>query len=64
MWEVKSTTQKKRLKKIERSVNPPDPSYIMAFRDDAGILRDAEGNIITGQLSGTVIIFDVDLRDL
>jgi hypothetical protein len=36
----------------------------MAFRDDAGILRDAEGNIITGQLSGTVIIFDVDLRDL
>jgi hypothetical protein len=55
-------TLKRRLSKVERAVSPREPSFTLAFCDDAGVMRDVEGNVITGQLSGKVIVFDECIR--
>ena len=55
-------TLKRRIKKVERVVSPREPSFTLAFCDDAGVMRDVEGNVITGQLSGRVLIFDERIR--
>jgi hypothetical protein len=58
-------TLKRRIKRIERAVKPHDPGFTLLFRDDAGVLRDAEGNIITdaNRSSGMAIIFDERIRN-
>ncbi len=45
-------------------VNPQDLSPIVAFQDEDGVVRDLEGNEITGQESRTVIVFGAVFRDL
>ncbi len=57
-------TLKRRLMKIERVVNPRAPSFTVLFEDEAGTLRDTEGNVITGQLCGKVIVFSESIRDV
>jgi|GEM_PF-1318740 hypothetical protein len=58
-------TLKRRIRRIERAVKPHDPGFIVLFRDDAGVLRDAEGNIMTdaNRPPGRAIVFDERIRD-
>jgi hypothetical protein len=56
-------TLKRRLSKVESAVDPGNPGFFtVVYRDEAGITRDKEGNIITGQLSGTVIVLSEKIR--
>jgi hypothetical protein len=57
-------TLKRRLKRVENTAGLGTPAFTVVYRDEAGITRDTEGNLITGQLSGTVIVFDEKIRDV